>query len=77
MKTRTTFALVLGVLAVATLAGCRTGPAQQPDAPTENVSATVDAAIEATRTAEQRKRRRRPPRPLRSRPRLPPPQRNT
>jgi hypothetical protein len=53
MKTQTTFALVLGVLAVATLAGCRTGPAQQPDAPTENVSATVDAAIEATRTAEQ------------------------
>lgn len=51
MKTTTTF-LVLSTLVLTTLAGCRSAPAQLAPTPTQNVAATVDAAVEATRVAE-------------------------
>ncbi len=54
MKTRTIITLVLCILVVIPVAGCASRPTRaQPTTPTENVAATVGAAVEATRLAEE------------------------
>ncbi|OQY18783.1 MAG: hypothetical protein B6I35_12540 [Anaerolineaceae bacterium 4572_32.2] len=53
MKTIIAIVLVLIILITPALAGCRSATDRPSAAPTENVQATVDAAVEATRKAEE------------------------
>ena len=53
MKTTTIISFVLAVLVTAALANCTSRSVQRPLSPTEDVAATVDAAVQATRMAEK------------------------